>query len=242
MISSGTDTRLEEITKSLVNTISPKVLSRTMAAAAVQIIRMLAKGQAVSMQQVAEGCSLPPREAAHLVYQFQAVGLAELDGAGSIVGLILSLSPTSHHFRVAGQELFAWCALDTLFLPAILGRRAEVESVCPVTGARIELAVSPDWVEKVEPSGAVLSLVGPGCTPGITACCGPELIGSQGGVLQLRVVLLHPESLLHPGCVNILERCVCRSHKLSSWRAPFEASHSLGRYRRYLYESKDNDG
>jgi alkylmercury lyase len=61
---------------------------------------------------------------------------AERDDQGHLVGLALTLRPTSHRFTVDGRNLFAWCASDTLMLPVMLGRPALVESTCPQTRHR----------------------------------------------------------------------------------------------------------
>ena len=61
-----------------------------------------------------------------------------------------------------GSELYAWCALDTLFLPDLMGRSADVESTCPVTGQEIQLTVAPDHIESSNPDGIVVSIIIPG--------------------------------------------------------------------------------
>lgn len=85
---------------------------------------------------------------------------AEVDD-GAVVGLALSLRPTRHRFRVRGIDLYTWCGFDALFLPIMLGERAEVASTCPVTGAEIRMAVEPDGTAReVEPSTVVVGIVG----------------------------------------------------------------------------------
>ena len=95
---------------------------------------------------------------------------AELDESGRLVGNVLTLNPTPHHMNVDGKQLYAWCALDTLFLPAFLGRTAEVSSTCPATGEAIELTVTPEGIEHFHPEGTVISIVDPtqleSCRPG----------------------------------------------------------------------------
>lgn len=60
-----------------------------------------------------------------------------------------------------GQVLFTWCAWDALFLPALLKRTAEVESVCPVTNRKIRLTVTAQHVKEVLPRETVVSMVVP---------------------------------------------------------------------------------
>ncbi|MDF5114580.1 organomercurial lyase, partial [Vibrio parahaemolyticus] len=56
---------------------------------------------------------------------------------------------------------YAWCALDTLIFPALIGRTARVSSHCAATGAPVSLTVSPSEIQAVEPAGMAVSLVLP---------------------------------------------------------------------------------
>lgn len=73
----------------------------------------------------------------------------------------LSLAKTRHRLRIGARELFAWCAWDTLFLPALLGTRIEVASTCRATGEAVQLTVGPGAVESAEPPGLAVSFVVP---------------------------------------------------------------------------------
>ena len=84
---------------------------------------------------------------------------AELDPDGSVVAFWgLSLSQTRHRLDIGGRRLYAWCAWDALFLPALVNETLAVESACPTTGDRITLTVAPDGVRRVQPAAAVLSM------------------------------------------------------------------------------------
>ncbi len=76
-----------------------------------------------------------------------------------IVGYGLTLRETPHVFKINGQRLFTWCALDALMFPALIGKTARVLSSCAATGAPVSLTVAPDGVRNVEPAGARVSLV-----------------------------------------------------------------------------------
>jgi alkylmercury lyase len=89
------------------------------------------------------------------------------------VGAALTLNPSPHRFRVNGNELYAWCALDTIFLPGLLGETAEVESPDPITGETIRLTIAPDGVRDYRPTNAVLSIAVPGVS------CSREQTGPQ---------------------------------------------------------------
>ena len=121
-------------------------------------IRLLSRGEPVELNQLAAAAesSVDAVEAA-----LDAQTSAERDDQGRLVGLALTLRPTSHRFTVNGRTLFAWCASDTLMLPVILGRPALVESTCPQTGRPIRVELTPERVERVDPAGAVMSAVRP---------------------------------------------------------------------------------
>src|SRR5438034_10661042 len=73
----------------------------------------------------------------------------------------LALPDMGHRLLVDGRTLYTWCAWDSLFIPAILQRTAQVESQCPETGQDIRLTVSPNGVEELRPSGVVMSFLNP---------------------------------------------------------------------------------
>jgi alkylmercury lyase len=86
--------------------------------------------------------------------------VTERDAQDQIVGAMgLSLQDHPHRLSVNGVALSAWCAEDTLFLPAILRQPVTVASPSPVSGELIRLRVSSERVEEVSPAGAVVSLV-----------------------------------------------------------------------------------
>jgi len=49
----------------------------------------------------------------------------ESGDSGNIVGAALTTRETPHKVRLSGRDLYAWCALDTLFIPGLLGEDAE---------------------------------------------------------------------------------------------------------------------
>jgi alkylmercury lyase len=119
-----------------------------------------------SLQLLANGCPVPPDEVAiHLqvptdkvISTLRSFG-AEFDKNGNIVGVGLSLVPTQHVYKVDGRKMYTWCAVDALLFPVMLKHTAHIESPDPVTGDRIQVTVTPDRVEKVEPESAVVSWV-----------------------------------------------------------------------------------
>jgi alkylmercury lyase len=118
-----------------------------------KILGLLANGRPVAVDEVAKELDMYPEQAKKFLTSYGA----EFDSAGNLLGLGLTLVPTPHQFEVDGHKLYAWCATDTLLFPILLNKTANVQTIDPVTGTKIRLTVSPRAVERVEPSGAVLS-------------------------------------------------------------------------------------
>lgn len=135
-------------------------------------INLLADGKPASLTALAKATGQSIDQIQAYIENVRREGVEVEDGA--VVGLALTLSPTGHRFRVRGNDLYTWCGFDALFLPIILGERAEVSSACPVTGAEIRLTVEPDGtVSAAAPSTAAVGIVG----EEVTSCCsvaGPE--------------------------------------------------------------------
>ena len=91
----------------------------------------------------------------------KAMGDTEYDGSGRIIGQGLTQRPTQHRFEVNGEQLYTWCALDTLIFPTLLGASARIESSHQATGTPVRVAVTAMGVTSVEPATAVVSLVNP---------------------------------------------------------------------------------
>jgi alkylmercury lyase len=124
----------------------------------VRVQRALAAGRPVTNDQVtrfAAAAGIAPDDADAFLRT-----VTERDEDDRIVGAFaLSLNEHPHRFIVDGTRLSAWCAGDTLFLPAVLDRTADVESTSPVSGQPIRLRVSPSGVEEVSPASTVVSMV-----------------------------------------------------------------------------------
>ena len=124
----------------------------------VQVMRALAQGRPVAKEridQIIADLGIDRNRANHFLSQ-----VAQRDENGNFVGIMgMSLNKTSHRFHLKDTRLFAWCAMDTLVLPAMLNQTAAIESKSPVSGQIVRLTVSPRKVEEFEPAGAVLSFV-----------------------------------------------------------------------------------
>lgn len=123
------------------------------------LLRLLACGEPVGIAQLAAAAGQARDDIERIVAGWPDT---EYDAEGRIVGYGLTLNRTPHGFTVDGKALYTWCALDTLFFPAVIGRRAHVEASCHATGVPIRLVVDPiAGVSALTPAGAVVSLVVP---------------------------------------------------------------------------------
>ena len=129
---------------------------------AVTLYRELAKGQAVDADQLAQALGVPPAEARALLARDPIKAFVFLDDQGRVLGFGgLAAAQMQHRFEVEGRMLWTWCAWDSLFIPEILGKAARIESRDPENGKIVRLVVSPDGVESVEPTDAVVSFLLP---------------------------------------------------------------------------------
>jgi len=140
------------------------------AALSVALLHELAEGRAVSREALASALRWPVERVTRAL---ERATDTEYDDEGNIVGYGLTLRETPHALAIDGRRLYTWCALDTLIFPAVLGRTARVVSHCAATRAPIVLTVTPDGIDRAEPSDPVMSLVVPGPTIDLrhSFCC-----------------------------------------------------------------------
>ena len=122
------------------------------------LLQILAEGEPVTIEQIVSVTGKPIEEVRRVLATQSSV---ELDEQGRVVGYGLTLVPTPHRFEVDGKQMYAWCALDTLMIPELIGCTANIESPCRNTGKPIRLTVEPGRVVSVEPSTSVVSIVAP---------------------------------------------------------------------------------
>ncbi len=127
----------------------------------VALVRGIAEHGAVSPESFAAELGIESSRATGLFSDLVAAGF-QVDARGHVVGAALTTRQSPHQIRLGGQKLYAWCALDALFIPGLLDQVGEVESSCPVSGETVRLTVTPEGVQRVDPPHAVLSIVLPG--------------------------------------------------------------------------------
>ena len=138
------------------------------------LVRAVLDEGAISPERFAKRVDLPVSAASELFSSLAAMGM-QSDEGGNIVGAALTARETPHRVHLKERKLYAWCALDTLFIPGLVGETAYVRSTCPVSGSEVSLTVSPRGVDASEPAGAALSVVLPGVasTPSSTGPASP---------------------------------------------------------------------
>lgn len=122
------------------------------------LMKLLAQGDPVDSTDLAAATGRPVEE---IRAALKAMADTEYDGSGRIVGQGLTQRPTQHRFEVDGEQLYTWCALDTLIFPTLLGAPARIESAYKSTGTPVRVRVDSTGVTSVEPATAVVSLVNP---------------------------------------------------------------------------------
>ena len=120
--------------------------------------RLLAAGRPVEVEQISARAGVDGSEVEPLLGSWPGVFR---DDAACVVGFwglsTRELGP--HRLYVDRVELSAWCAWDTLFLPEVLGRPADVRSRSPLGGDPVALRVGPERVEHPSPADLVVSMV-----------------------------------------------------------------------------------
>jgi len=124
-----------------------------------KLYRLLACGSPVAAEQIAEALSMPLEVVRNILDGWPGVYYNDEGGITGYWGL--AIEKRGHRFEVDGVELSTWCAWDTLFIPAIIGKTAHVESICPVTKENISLTVWPDGIKSVAPPDIHVSFVTP---------------------------------------------------------------------------------
>ena len=127
---------------------------------ALELYRQLALGKPVAHEDLADSLGVSVDAVKALLAAEQLKAWALYDDQNRIIGFRgLAVEPMPHRFQVRSQVLFTWCAVDSLFIPELLGLSARVESEDPHTGRTIRVTVTPEGVESADPAGTVMSYV-----------------------------------------------------------------------------------
>ncbi len=124
------------------------------------LYKLLAKGKPVELETLSQHSGVTLSTIVDAVDHWP--GVFQNDD-GAVIGFWgLAIGPVStHQLVVEDKTLYAWCAWDTLFIPALIEKTCRVISTCKQSGDPIRLEVSPNGVEFASPNTVHLSFVLP---------------------------------------------------------------------------------
>lgn len=122
------------------------------------LLKLLALGDPVDVADLAAATGRPIEEVRQAL---DGVPDTEYDESGRIIGQGLTQRATQHRFETGGEQLYTWCALDTLIFPTLLGGAAQIESADHATGTPVRISIEARGITSAEPATAVVSLVNP---------------------------------------------------------------------------------
>jgi alkylmercury lyase len=129
---------------------------------AIVLYRELAMGERIDETRLSGALGIPEAECRALLQRDSIKCHTYADGDGRIAGFGgLAVTPMHHRFAVDGRQLWTWCAWDSLFIPEILGRPANVASPDPDSGEVVRLVVTPEGIASRAPDAAVISFIWP---------------------------------------------------------------------------------
>lgn len=136
--------------------------SREERRAGIGLLRELARGEPLNLTRWAQRLGVPDTHAESLLRSSPLSPFVQMGKDGQVLGFWgLSTVPTHHRLAIDGATLWAWCAVDSLFLPELLDVTARVISKDPESDEGIELTVSPSGVEAVAPESVLVSVNSP---------------------------------------------------------------------------------
>lgn len=102
----------------------------------------LRRGEILAPSELAARAGLSLSEQEALLARLSDAGLVRRDARGGVVGIAgLSVEPTAHQLHMGGHDLFTWCALDAVGIPAALRLDSRVLTRCWHCGRPIELVL-----------------------------------------------------------------------------------------------------
>ncbi len=129
---------------------------------AVGLYDQLSAGRPVTQGQMSETLDWTEKKVTGMFDELPSVYLDyDEDGNVSDWGGF-GLDGGNNRFNIRGNEMFAWCAWDALFVPAVVGEPAQVTAVDAEDGSEVSLTVTPSGVEDISPAGAVMTFALPG--------------------------------------------------------------------------------
>jgi alkylmercury lyase len=153
------DTSVESVSEAIQGAMP--VLDETDRQIAMNIHRLMRLGKPVELSDVAETAGIDVADVEARLASWPGVFR---DKEGRVAGFwghaVAALDP-EYRLSADGVTTYGWCALDTLFIPGIIGKAVRVEASDPISGQPISLLVDGDGAREVSPAGTVVSMVIP---------------------------------------------------------------------------------
>jgi alkylmercury lyase len=111
-------------------------------------------GEPIDQAGLVAATGFAPAEVEALLHGLTGRGQAVVDaGSGRVVGSWgLSLVPTAHQLRIRGRQVFAWCALDAVGIPAGLRENASITSSCHQCGSVVRVEMTAGELRRPVPT------------------------------------------------------------------------------------------
>ncbi len=126
---------------------------------AIALYRLLALGDPVTYQRLSEITAMSIDEVDRLLNAWPGVCHDEKRKVTGFWGLALDEMP--HKMLVDRHELCAWSAWDTLCLPVLIGKTAQINSHCAESGVDIRFTIDPENTALSDVGTKVISFVTP---------------------------------------------------------------------------------
>jgi alkylmercury lyase len=116
--------------------------------------RLLGAGKPVSPSDIADAAGLPLEDVETALRDF---GDVEWTPDGRVEGLGLTRRETPHRVRVGDQQLYTWCAMDSLIAAAVLDQPIRIESPDGITGEPVVIDAAEQRLQATDPPSIVVS-------------------------------------------------------------------------------------
>jgi alkylmercury lyase len=155
----GEKVLVEELARSI--SAAMPTLDATDQQIAITTYRLLTEGTPLATQAIADAVDVPAARVEAALESWPGVYRDDTGHVAGFWGLAIAPLDPEYSLQIDGKSSFAWCALDTLFIPALIGKTVNVQATDPVNGQGVSLVVDGKGVRDVTPPGAVVSMVIP---------------------------------------------------------------------------------
>src|SRR5260370_1443223 len=157
----GDKVSVEELARSI--SAAMPTLDVTEQQIAIATYRLGAGGKPVAIEAIAGAVGVPAARVEAALESWPGVYRDDASRVAGFWGLGIAPVPGDPQYSVQtdGKTSYAWCALDTLFIPPLIGQTVSVQASDPVNGQPVSLVVDGNGAREVTPPGAVVSMVIP---------------------------------------------------------------------------------